>query len=758
MPLFAATIFCGAFLLFLVQPLMGKYLLPWFGGGPGVWTTCLLFFQLLLLGGYAYAHLLQRLAPRRQTLVHVALLVAALAFLPITPAVSWKPSGSDDPVLRILLLLTATLGLPYLVLSATGPLLQRWFSLAHPGASPYRLYALSNAGSLLALLAYPFFFEPRFSRGALALGWSGGLVLFAALCAACAWQVRKVASPVAGGVDPGLSEPGSTPPATSDASPSRLARFLWVALPAVASLLLVATTNKLCLDIAAVPFLWVLPLGVYLVTFIVCFDHPRWYHRNLFAGLLVLCCGLLAYFLSIHGPPLHQQVIALVGTLFVGCMVCHGELYRLRPASSQLTGYYLAIAAGGAAGSLFVTLGAPLVFADFRELQLGLVLLVYLFGMICVWQRSRALVLSLAGGVLTLLFVIPLLQADKSDAWYGWPLSFARHLRDFASAQWLALVAILVVFAFALREGRRLAPAWQPRMMAIPLLLSPLLAAIFINQAASDGTDLFAASRNFYGAYKVFLYDEAPDPTMHSLLLSNGGIVHGLQFRGGPQARWQTTYYKETSGLGRAFAALPGGARRVGAVGLGTGTVAAYGRRGDSFRFYEINPAIVGVATHTFTYLKDTPATVNVALGDARLVMERELRTGQSQQFDLLVLDAFAGDAIPVHLLTREAMAVYLGELRRGGIIAVHISNRHLDLRPVVEGLARDAGLHYLTVSDNLEQDRWWFYSTVWVLLTADKDLLDSDAIRIDAQDSTDHPGKTILWTDDHASLLEVLK
>jgi spermidine synthase len=203
---------------------------------------------------------------------------------------------------------------------------------------------------------------------------------------------------------------------------------------------------------------------------------------------------------------------------------------------------------------------------------------------------------------------------------------------------------------------------------------------------------------------------------------------------------------------------LPGGPRRIGAVGLGTGTVAAYGRHGDSFRFYEINPAIVAVASRTFTYLKDTPATTSIALGDARLVMERELRAGQAQQFDLLVLDAFSGDAIPVHLLTREAMAVYLGQLRPGGIIAVHISNRHLDLRPAVEGLARDAGLHYVTISDNLEQDRWWLHSTVWVLVSADQDLFDRDGIRLDAQDATDQPGKSILWTDDHASLLEVLK
>ena len=752
MPLYALTIFCGAFLLFLVQPLMGKYLLPWFGGGPGVWTTCLLFFQTLLLGGYAYAHGLQRLPPKRQVLVHVLLLAASLAFLPIVPGAQWKPLGTEDPVGRILLLLTATLGLPYLVLSATGPLLQRWFSLTHPTASPYRLYALSNVGSLLALLAYPFFFEPRFSRGAVGLGWSAGLVVFAVLCGACAWRVRKFGGsgsrPTAAGREPG-------PPAPA---PSPIDRFLWFALPAVASVLLVATTNKLCLDIAAIPFLWVLPLGVYLLTFILCFDHPRWYARGLFAALLALCCLLLASVLAIRAPPLFQIVLALVATLFVACMVCHGELYRLRPAPGRLTGYYLVIAAGGAAGSFFVTFGAPLLFADYRELQLGLVLLLYLVAVICWFQRSRTLALGLAAGLLALPVVIPLLRADGGAHWSDWLLSYRDETIALLRQHGLLALSGLAALAATLHDRWRVAADWRPRMIAIPVLLTLLLMAIFGQQAKADGAQVHEAARNFYGAYKVFLYGDSPEPAVRFLVLANGGTTHGQQFLARPLSTQPTTYYSETSGLGRAFAALPGGPRHIGAVGLGTGTIAIYGRAGDSLRFYELNPAIIDVAMRDFTYLADTPAKVSLAPGDARLVMERELRAGTAPQYDLLVLDAFAGDAIPVHLLTREAVALYVRQLRPGGIIAVHISNRHLDLRPVVEGVARATGLHFAFIHDTVDEGHWWLYPTDWVLLSTSLELLQGPVIQQDAQVAPDTPGRTVLWTDEQASLFDIIK
>jgi hypothetical protein len=528
-----------------------------------------------------------------------------------------------------------------------------------------------------------------------------------------------------------------------------------VALPAVASILLVATTNKLCLDIAAVPFLWVLPLGVYLVTFIVCFDHPRWYHRGIFVALLTLGCGLAVAFFDLRTPALLHQVLMLTGLLFVGGMVCHGELYRLRPPPQQLTGYYLCIAAGGAAGSLFVTLGAPLLFSDFRELQVGLVLLLALLGMVCLSQRSRTIVVGLAAGAAAVLIVVPLLRAEGGNEWSAWLFSFGRELRALLSTQAWAIAGAAGVLVFGLLQGRRIAAEWRARMVVVPVLLAGILAAVFVRQAASNTHGVFQASRNFYGAFRVQLFDYAPDPTTHFFTLTNNGIDHGQQFRGGPQAQWPTTYYSETSGVGRAFAALPFRPRRIGAVGLGTGTIAAYGRPGDTIHFYEINPAIVGIASTTFTYLKGTHATVSIALGDARLVMERELRNGPSQQFDLLIVDAFAGDAIPVHLLTREALALYRRQLRPDGIIAVHISNRHLDLRPVVEALAEDAGLNHVTINDTVIQTRWWLYNTVWVLLSPDATVLDRAPI---AQVPRSAINRRILWTDDHASLFDVIQ
>ncbi|AOS43281.1 hypothetical protein Verru16b_00324 [Lacunisphaera limnophila] len=744
----AFTIFTGAFLLFQIQPLMGKYLLPWFGGGPGVWTTCLLFFQTLLLGGYAYAHWLSSaFPPRRQAVIHLTLLAASLAFLPVIPGTGWKPEGQDEPVGRILLLLLTTVGLPYLVLSATGPLVQRWFSLLHPGTSPYRLYALSNAGSLLALLTFPFVFEPLAPRASLAWAWSAGLIVFATLCGALAWRLRGLPTIQAPDIAPQIPTPA---PAATD-------RLLWFVLPALASLLLVATTNKICLDIAAVPFLWVLPLAVYLFTFILCFDHPRWYSRRLWAALLTAGCGATVRCVQDATISLPVQVGVYVTTLLAAGMVCHGELHRLRPTAARLTGYYLTIAAGGAAGSIFVALLAPLLFADYRELQLGLVLLLYFTGVVCLLYRSRSLALGVALGALAVPFVVPALQAEAgrgAAAWFG---SWAMECYLFCREHLLAIGAGLVLIAVGLRHGARIGTGgWQRRMGAVPLLLAVLLGVVFVRQAQHDGRNVLAAARNFYGAYKILLYNEN-DLLGRCFMLSHGGIVHGLQFGHFEYAGWPTSYYGATSGVGRALDSIPG-ERRIGLVGLGAGTLAAYGRPGDVFRFYEIDAAIVGVARTHFSFLRRTPATVEIALGDARLTLEDELRRGDSQPFDLLILDAFSGDAIPIHLLTREAMALYLARLKPGGLIAVHISNRHLDLRPVVEGLARHHGLHIVNISDQVEKRDWWLYDSSWMLLSADPDKLAAEAISSAAEEPPDATATYVDWTDDHASLFEILK
>ncbi|MDP2137451.1 MAG: hypothetical protein Q8J74_06310, partial [Candidatus Didemnitutus sp.] len=481
MPLHALTIFTGAFLLFLVQPLIGKFILPWFGGSPGVWTTCLLFFQTLLLGGYAYAHLTTRnLTPRAQATLHLGLLGVALLWLPIAPDASWKPAPGDEPTGRILLLLTATLGLPYLLLSATGPLVQRWFHLSHPGASPYRLYALSNVGSLLALLTYPFVVEPLFPRLEQAWGWSVALVMFALFCGLCAWQVRRLPE---AGVTP-ASDTAST--GTEKASaPAALDKLHWLLWPAIASVLLVATTNKLCVDVAVIPFLWVAPLALYLLTFILCFDHPRWYSRKVFAALFVVGCTVSGFLLAdgTHAP-LPLQLVGFGATLFVGGMLCHGELYRLRPAPQHLTSYYLFIAAGGALGGLLVAVVAPQVFDDYYELHLGLWALAYLVAWSCWMHRSRSLAFGVGAGTILAILLLPALLADPTEAGArAWLQSYGPAYADFYGTHWQWPLAALVAVVVFLRRGRDDPPAtWHWRQALLPSALTIMLAVVFLRQ------------------------------------------------------------------------------------------------------------------------------------------------------------------------------------------------------------------------------------------------------------------------------------
>lgn len=749
MLLYALTIFASAFLLFLVQPLLGKYILPWFGGSPGVWTTCLLFFQTLLLGGYAYAHFLTtRLTPRRQALVHGALLLVSLCWLPIIPAASWKPAADAEPVTRILLLLCACVGLPYLVLSATGPLVQRWFSLRHPGVAPYRLYALSNTGSLLALLGYPFLFEPALTRVQQGYGWSVAFGLFVLLCGACAWSVRALATEPAVAATDALEQ--------TDTEPSALDRGMWWLLPAIASALLLATTNKLCLDVAVVPFLWVLPLSLYLVSFILCFDHPRWYSRTLFAAVATAGAGVVCWMLRGRGIPITLQAAAYSLTLFAACMVCHGELHRIRPTPRHLTRFYLSIAAGGAVGSLFVAVIAPLVLSDYFELQIGLALLLYLIGVFALLYRAAELARGTAAGAVAATLLVPILQAHGADSLGEWIQSAGERVRWFFGEYWSWMLPVAVILFVCLRDGWRIGTgAWRQRMAAAPLSLALLLGIIFIIQSVDDQRTVVAASRNFYGTLKVRQY-HADEPAWRFNLLAHGETSHGLQFTDSPRAELATSYYSPGSGVGRVIDLLPG-ERKIGLVGLGVGTLAVYGRPGDQMRFYDINPAVEPVAREHFSYLARSPADVKVVLGDARLVLEEELARGGPRGFDLLVLDAFSSDAIPVHLLTREAMAVYLAHLKPDGVIAVHISNRHLRLGPVVEGLARNYGLIAATIPDDPPDDDWWIYPTTWVLLTRNFSILSNPSIALATSARAPEP-QIVEWTDDHASLFRILK
>ena len=695
--LFAVAIFLSAFLLFLVQPLMGKYILPWFGGSPGVWTTCLLFFQLLLLAGYAYAFFTSTfLSGRNQAIVHLILLVAACALLPIIPAEHWRPAGGANPTWRILLLLGVTLGLPYFVLSSTGPLLQSWYSRLNGGAAPYRLYALSNVGSLLALLSYPVLFEPLLRRQVQAWIWSVGLVAFALVCAGCAWAVGRSGLRVQGSEEDFSPSPEFR---NSDAETRiPLRGVLWLLLPACATMLLLAGTNKVCQDIAVIPFLWIVPLSLYLLSFILCFDHPRWYNRAIFVPLWVVAFTAATYMLFKQqaDSSILLQVLLYSIVLFVGCMICHGELARLKPHPRDLTRYFLTISAGGALGGLFVALVAPMIFNDYFELHVAL---------------------FLVGLLLTVV-----LSLDRRS-----PLYAARPF-------WLSIpvVAALFVSGYVL---------WTQTQMSL-----------------TDSRTL-GRWRNFYGVLTAYEQNSSnPQDTLR--LLYHGQITHGIQYTNPARRREPTSYYESGSGVGMAMKLLgdvlsDNQPRHIGLVGLGTGSLAAYSRHGDTFSFYEINPQVPHIARSQFTYLADAEADgaeVQVLLGDARVTMEAQ----DPQAFDLLVLDAFSGDAIPVHLLTREAVELYWKHLKPDGIIAVHVSNQHLALEPVVLRLAREFQLHSAVIDYDGGQDEA-DYASSWVLLARSSILEQSGEIH-DAATVTRLDPKAPLWTDEYTSLVKLLR
>jgi len=519
---------------------------------------------------------------------------------------------------------------------------------------------------------------------------------------------------------------------------------------------LLATTNKLCMEVAVIPFLWVLPLSLYLLSFILCFDHARWYRRGPCVALLIVGVGAICHVLVTGNPaPLLQQVISYTGTLFVACMICHGELYRLRPSPRQVTGFYLYLAAGGALGGFLVAIVATAVFPDYWELQVGLWALSYLLGVLCFRQKSRSIAWGVALGALAATLVVPALRTTVNESPGYWDELRAFYRED---GEWAAFGAALFAYCLVdLRQGR-IARAWRPHLGVFVMTCSVGLGMILLVMLRrDDDRTAVSATRNFYGTLKVFEY-RPDEPESHYYLLIHGATTHGLQFVNPPQSRWPTTYYAKSSGVGLAIAALPAApGRRLGLVGLGTGTLSAYGRQGDYLRIYEINPAVEKLARSRFTYLKDCPANIDVIMGDARISMERELGSGQSQQFDLLALDAFSSDAIPIHLLTKESFALYLRQIKPDGVIAVHTSNRYLDLRPVVENLAHEFGLGVAVIPDD-EEDEWWIYRTTWILVSANKSLL----ARHEIGKVTEHPVppnlKVGVWTDDHSSLYEILR
>jgi spermidine synthase len=692
--LYVSAIFLSSSLLFLVEPMAGKRLLPLLGGSSAVWITCLVFFQTTLLLGYLCAHAIATQLSRRAQLVAYGFLLA-LSLVQVFATLNPHPHASTlHPVFSVLWVLTILIGLPFLALSATNPLLQSWYAHGRPdreaSAPPYRLFALSNFGSLLALLAYPVLVEPNFSLRTQTLAWSVGFLLFVVVCGVIIASRRKADEFREPEINP-LSAVSVAIPTTSQAgigvAPSLIAetvprpgeRTLWLLMAACGSLLLSAVTSHLSQNIAAIPLLWILPLTIYLLTFVLAFNGGRIYSRKLMMGLLPSALGGVAYLIvdTTMDVPIMISIPLFCLTLFIGAFFCHGELYLRRPSARYLTQYYLLIAAGGALGSMFVGVLAPMVFSGSYEMA---------------WSLVYTAALAAA------------LMWRQHWVWrFFWPA---------------AAIGLLVVVVL---------------------------------QERADRENAIVQVRSFYGTLRVT--DEETEDAGRYRTLIHGTIQHGTQFMASEELRrLPTTYYSHDSGVGLALDnCCKGRPRRVADIGLGTGTLAAYGEPGDVFRFYEIDPRVEVIAKNVFTYLRESRAKIEIAHGDARLSMEAE----PPEHYDVIAVDAFSGDAIPVHLLTAEAIQLYQRHLAPGGIIAFHISNTYLRLAPVVQAQADHAGLHAVLVTTE-DNDDTGAFSSDWVLVTANEKFLALPEIADASAKIEPKPGLR-LWTDDYSSLLPIL-
>ena len=678
MVVFATTVFLSAFLLFQIQPIVAKMILPWFGGSSSVWSTCIVFFQSVLLLGYGYVHWLhEKISRDRQPIVHAVLLVVSLITLPVAADASWKGMTLDYPSLAVLAVLAVACGAPYLLLSTTGPLMQAWYArvgvASGDGSRAYRLYALSNLASMLALLTYPVFIEPAMALEAQANIWSIAYVAFVAAALGTAWLTWRAGA----GSDNAQS---NAPDVTSDnsARPGLGELSIWVGLSATASILLLSMTRHLTQDIAPVPFLWVLPLSIYLLSFILCFDAPRYYVRKLFLLLLPVAFVALD---RVHD--VYTWVPVLIGvtcvSLFVFCMVCHGELVRRKPPVRHLTLFYLMLSIGGALGGTLVGLVAPTIFNAYFELPIGLLL-------------CAALTLTV-------------LWRELSRVWR------------------IALVILVVLY------GVRLT---------------------MISFAYVDG--FRAVVRNFYSQTRV---EDVKDEHfgMRRVML-HGRINHGEQYLDEKLRRAPTAYFCERSGIGRVFRSLPQDRpRKLGVLGLGTGTLAVYGREGDEMRIYEINEQVLDLAKSEFTFLSDSPAKIVSILGDGRLMLERE----PNQQFDVLAMDAFSGDSVPTHLATVEAIKVYLRHMRPDGYLIFNITNHYLDMRPVMAAAAAELGKVALAYEVKKVTDDELCRPSHFAIMVDPKQLESLPELLRDFTRLEPRPGFKA-WTDNFSNLLGILK
>jgi hypothetical protein len=669
--LYALTIFLSAFLLFQIQPMIAKMILPWFGGSASVWITSMFFFQVTLLGGYLYAHWSVRtLKPKSQAAVHISLLAASLLLLPVAPSLAWKPSGTEDPILRILGLLTVSIGLPYFLLSTTSPLIQAWYARTHKAALPYRLFGLSNLASLLGLLAYPVLVEPNVTIRQQSLGWSTAFATFAALGITTAFLSRRNIIPAV------CNEPAENE--LTDCLPPKVQeQVLWFLLAGCASTLLLSVTNHLTQNVASIPFLWVLPLSLYLLTFTLTFDYERLYNRNIFIWLFILALGAMSY--GLWNWNSHTNLKLVIATfssgLFISCLFFHGELVKRKPAPQYLTSFYLMLSIGGAAGGLLVGFIAPKVLPAYFELPITLVFCSALLLVVLEYRKRRIILLI----------------------------------------GWATAITVILMSTHYMR---------------------------------SYGHQALVMARNFYGGLRVIEYHKGTNNEVRVLV--HGTVTHGIQYTPTARRNARISYYGPASGVSLAENYLRHSSLRVGVIGLGAGSLAAYARPGDVFRFYEINPLVEQLARSEFTYLKDCRGKVDVVLGDGRLSLERE----SNQQYDLLVVDAFSGDAIPVHLITKQALELYFHHLKLSGILALHITNTHLDLAPVVRKLCDELGKQAILISTDSDEQHNLFRSQ-WVLISSQP--LEDPAIKKVAEKLIARPGLHA-WTDDYNNLFQILK
>ena len=680
MTVYILSILLSSFLLFQIQPLIGKYILPWFGGTANVWSASLLFFQIMLTGGYAYAVWLSEKLPQRyRRWIHVLMLgISALVlgrnFLgwdaPIFPPQTWLGDGS--PLANILKILFVSVGVPYFLLSTNSTLIQVWFNQDFPKRNPYWLYALSNAGSLLGLITYPTLIEPNFPLATQAIIWTSSYLIFAVLTSMLVLRLKN-------------GEIKNTPAEKDSALPPTRQDYLrWIGFPALASVMLLATTSRITQEVAPIPFLWVIPLIIYLLSFILSFSGEGWYQRRLYMLLLgVLTLAYLFIFVNLDKNYL-VQIAVYAALLFVIAMIAHGELYRTRPNPAYLTNFYLMNSIGGAVGGLAVNLVAPLIFKGYWEFDIGLGI-------------TWGIVLSF------LLPAAPKQDIGKSRLWVR-----------------VALIALILAGGIYLLTNR------QPN-------------------------NILALDRNFYGVTQIRSRGNENSAEYRTELV-HGRTIHGLQYQADNKKRIPTQYYTEDSGVGIALLNHPArpAPLNIGAIGLGIGTIATYGQEGDQIRFYEINPMVIEIAEgEHFSFMADSAAEINTVLGDARISLEDELATNGSHNFDLLIVDAFNSDSIPTHLLTKEAFQLYLAHLKPEGILAIHISNNHIDLHPVVWMQAAEIGWEGLEIANSTSE---------WILLTQDQAFLQNpNVVAVGSPQPQSLPALR-LWTDDYSNIFQILR